>query len=183
MQTSSQRSRSFSRSAADGIVVHRPRSLHPRDVTKRLSIPATAATRTVWDIASTQPPQQARHGLRRHAVGQERGAQQEHRGGCCEEGRSGQKRGDEPQGEERHDHGRRHRRRGDPAARRRCNRFGDGRAAGRHQREHHLAVAAQRDDDVQRRARATSPPSQRRDDSRSRPRMPLSSARPRSSCS
>lgn len=43
-----------------GIVVHRPRSLDPRDKTTRFRIPTTTATRTVWDLASTLPPLQTR---------------------------------------------------------------------------------------------------------------------------
>lgn len=38
-----------------GIVVHRPRSLDSGDTTQRLGIPTTAATRVVWDLASTLP--------------------------------------------------------------------------------------------------------------------------------
>ena len=48
-----------------GIVVHRPRSLEPRDTTRFRRIPTTTATRTVWDIASTFPPSQARRAFRR----------------------------------------------------------------------------------------------------------------------
>lgn len=44
----------------DGIVVHHPRSLDPRDKTKRLYIPTTTVTRTVWDLATTLPTQQTR---------------------------------------------------------------------------------------------------------------------------
>lgn len=43
-----------------GIIVHRPRILEPRDTTARLSIPATTATRTIWDLAAIFPPQQTR---------------------------------------------------------------------------------------------------------------------------
>lgn len=44
----------------DGIVVHRPRLLEPRDTTRRLWIPTTSATRTVWDLASALTPLQTR---------------------------------------------------------------------------------------------------------------------------
>jgi very-short-patch-repair endonuclease len=39
-----------------GIVIHRPRSLDPRDTTVRLGIPTTTATRTIWDLATTLSP-------------------------------------------------------------------------------------------------------------------------------
>jgi hypothetical protein len=38
-----------------GIVTHRPRSLLPADTTRRLHIPTTTATRTIYDLASTLP--------------------------------------------------------------------------------------------------------------------------------
>lgn len=38
-----------------GIVVHRPRNLDPADTTRRLQIPTTTATRTIYDLASTLP--------------------------------------------------------------------------------------------------------------------------------
>jgi len=38
-----------------GVVVHRPRSLDPRDTTRFRGIPTTTATRTIWDLASTSP--------------------------------------------------------------------------------------------------------------------------------
>lgn len=43
-----------------GIVVHRPRSLDPRDTTQRFNIPTTTATRALWDLASILPSLQAR---------------------------------------------------------------------------------------------------------------------------
>lgn len=43
-----------------GIVVHRPRRLEPSDTTTRLAIPTTTITRTIWDLATTLPPQQTR---------------------------------------------------------------------------------------------------------------------------
>lgn len=39
-----------------GLVIHRPRSLPPSDLMLRSGIPATAPTRTVWDLASTLSP-------------------------------------------------------------------------------------------------------------------------------
>lgn len=38
-----------------GILVHRPRDLPPRDTTTRYSIPTTTATRAIWDISVSQP--------------------------------------------------------------------------------------------------------------------------------
>ena len=35
-----------------GIVTHRSRNLHPRDTMRRLNIPVTTPTRTVWDLAT-----------------------------------------------------------------------------------------------------------------------------------
>lgn len=40
----------------DGILIHRPRCLAPRDVTQRLGIPTTTPTRTVWDLATILSP-------------------------------------------------------------------------------------------------------------------------------
>lgn len=39
-----------------GIIAHRPRSLNPVDVTKRLGIPTTTRTRTVWDLSGVLSP-------------------------------------------------------------------------------------------------------------------------------
>lgn len=39
-----------------GLIVHRPRSLEPVDLTSRAGIPATSATRTVFDLASHLSP-------------------------------------------------------------------------------------------------------------------------------
>ena len=36
-----------------GVIVHRPRDLQPRDLTRRLGIPTTSATRTLFDLASS----------------------------------------------------------------------------------------------------------------------------------
>lgn len=44
----------------DGVVVHRVRSLDPRDVSLHHGIPTTTATRTVWDLASVLTPLQTR---------------------------------------------------------------------------------------------------------------------------
>jgi hypothetical protein len=38
-----------------GIVTHRPRTLLPCDTTRRLHIPTTTATRTIYDLAATLP--------------------------------------------------------------------------------------------------------------------------------
>ena len=43
-----------------GIVVHRPRSLEPRDTTRFRGIPATTPTRTIWDLASSLSPSATR---------------------------------------------------------------------------------------------------------------------------
>lgn len=43
-----------------GIVVHRPRLLLPADTTRRLNIPTTTATRTIYDLAATLPPSPTR---------------------------------------------------------------------------------------------------------------------------
>ena len=48
-----------------GIVVHRPRSLLPEDLSARLGIPTTTPTRTVWDLATTFPPQPFRRAFER----------------------------------------------------------------------------------------------------------------------
>lgn len=52
-----------SRRRVPGIVVHRPRHLAPRDLTTRLSIPTTTATRAVWDMAGTDSPGSVRRAL------------------------------------------------------------------------------------------------------------------------
>jgi hypothetical protein len=39
-----------------GVVCHRPRRLERRDTTRRLGIPVTTVTRTVWDLATTSTP-------------------------------------------------------------------------------------------------------------------------------
>ena len=43
-----------------GIVTHRPRSLPPYDTTRKLGIPVTTGTRTIWDLAATLPSLQTR---------------------------------------------------------------------------------------------------------------------------
>jgi len=50
-----------------GIIVHRPRHLEPKDTTKRLSIPTTTITRTIWDLASTLPRKQTRRAFEQAA--------------------------------------------------------------------------------------------------------------------
>jgi very-short-patch-repair endonuclease len=49
-----------SRRHLPGIVIHRPRSLPPTDVTTYARIPTTTPTRTVWDLASVLSPLQLR---------------------------------------------------------------------------------------------------------------------------
>ena len=44
-----------SRRRPPGILVHRPRSLEPRDITKRHGIPVTTIERTIWDLAYASP--------------------------------------------------------------------------------------------------------------------------------
>ncbi len=43
-----------------GLIVHRPRALQPRDLTRRLGIPTTSATRTLFDLASSLPARELR---------------------------------------------------------------------------------------------------------------------------
>ena len=43
-----------------GIVTHRPRTLPSCDTTRKLGIPVTTGTRTIWDLAATLPSLQTR---------------------------------------------------------------------------------------------------------------------------
>ena len=72
-----------------GIVIHRPRSLDARDITIRLGIPTTTATRTVWDLAAVFTPTATRRAfeqaekldlLDRDRLGSLLAAQPSHRG-------------------------------------------------------------------------------------------------------
>ncbi|GIK78557.1 MAG: DUF559 domain-containing protein [Thermoleophilia bacterium] len=44
----------------EGVIVHRPRSLEPRDLTRHRGIPVTTATRTIFDVASSLGPKELR---------------------------------------------------------------------------------------------------------------------------
>lgn len=48
-----------------GVIVHRPTSLPPTDVTVRSGIPVTTPTRTVWDVAASLRPKPAKRAFER----------------------------------------------------------------------------------------------------------------------
>lgn len=48
-----------------GVIVHRPASLPPTDITVRSGIPVTKATRTVWDVAASLSPKPAKRAFER----------------------------------------------------------------------------------------------------------------------
>ena len=50
----------LSKRSPRGIIVHRPRSLDPRDLTRCRGIPVTTATRTLFDLASMVTPRELR---------------------------------------------------------------------------------------------------------------------------